>query len=203
MYWKIASLLMFAMFCGWVYYESHRTVRISKNEKEAFWERERRANSTRKKPLDNLEYIVVPEDLPYGLLPENEEVIACETLVKELSGQKIVNFTGYTNTDLKLEYGAPNITKLSLYDQNYTALVTTLQKWADELLKSDFKEEAYKIMEYCVSVKTDVGRTYYALAEYYLDNGNDAEFFGLIETAENLRSLNKDYIAQNLKDRVF
>lgn len=194
---------MFAMFGGWVYYESHRTVRIAKNEKEAYWERERRANATRKKPLDNLDYIKIPEDLPFGLLPDNQEIVACERVISELSEQKIVNFTGYSNTDLKLEYGAPNITKLSLYDQNYTALVTTLQKWADELLKSGHDEEAYKIMEYCISIKTDVGRTYYALAEHYLDNGNDVEYFGLIETAENLRSLNKDHIAQNLKDKIF
>ena len=37
-----------------------------------------------------------------------------------------MHLTGYTNTDLKLEYGAPNIKLLSAYDQRYTTLARTL-----------------------------------------------------------------------------
>ena len=203
MYWKIASLLMFALFCLWVFYESHRTVNIARKQKEAYFERERRANATRKKPLTNLEYVTVPEDLPYELHDDNDDIAAYVRTIRELSDQKIVNFTGYTNTDLKLMYGAPNITKLSIYDQNYTTLVTVLQKWADVLLSLHEEEEAYKMMEYCISIGSDVGKTYYELAEHYLDVGNDEGYFNLIETAEGLRSFNKDNIAQNLKDKLF
>ena len=203
MYWKIASLLIFALFCLWVLYESHRTVNIARKEKEAFFERERRANMTRKKSLDNLKYITIPEDLPYELHSDNDDILAYSRIIRELTGEKIVNFTGYTNTDLKLMYGAPNITKLSIYDQNYTTLVTTLQKWADLLLSLGDENEAYKMMEYCVDIDTDVGKTYYLLAEHYLDMGSDEKYFKLIETAENLRSINKDNIAQNLKDKLF
>ncbi len=203
MYWKIASLLMFALFCLWVFYESHRTVNIARKQKEAYFERERRANATRKKPLTDLKYVTVPEDLPYELHTDNDDISAYVRTIRELSDQKIVNFTGYTNTDLKLMYGAPNITKLSIYDQNYTTLVTVLQKWADVLLSLHEEEEAYRMMEYCISIGSDVGKTYYELAEHYLDIGNDEGYFDLIETAEGLRSFNKDNIAQNLKDKLF
>ena len=203
MYWKIASLLMFLMFCAWVLYESHRTVRIAKKEEENFWERERRANLTRKKSLDNLDYITVPENLPYELHAEDDNISSYIRTIRELSNETIVNFTGYSNTDLKLMYGAPNITKLTLFDQNYTTLVTTLQKWAEALIKFDEKEEAVKILEYCISIKTDVGKSYYTLAEYYLENGRDEDYFKLIETAEGLKSLNKNNIAQALKDKIF
>ncbi len=203
MYWKIASLLMIALFFLWILYESHRTVRVAQKKKEAFWERERRANMTRKKSLDNLDYITIPDDFPYGLHSDDDDISSYVRTINELRGEKIVNFTGYSNTDLKLMYGAPNITKLTLYDQNYTALVTTLQKWAEALIKYENYDEAYKIMEFCISVKTDVGKTYYALAEHYLDEGRDEDFFKLIETAESLNSINKNNIAQALKDKVF
>ena len=39
--------------------------------------------------------------------------------------------------DLKLEYGTANINDLSQYDQNYTLLVRTLQKWAEALAAAD------------------------------------------------------------------
>ena len=94
----------------------------------AFWEKELKANSTRRKSLDGLNYINIPaNNLPFGALPDDGDVLYCEKIIKNLMEQKIVNLTGYSNTDLKLEYGAPNITELTIYDQNYTTLVTNLQ----------------------------------------------------------------------------
>ena len=95
----------------------------------------------------------------------------CVDILKTLSTQPIVNLTGYSNTDLKLEYGTANITALSDYDQNYTVLVRTLQKWADLLWDNGFVSQAAAIMEFAVSTKTDISRTYYRLAEYYCANG--------------------------------
>lgn len=203
MYWKIASLLMFIMFCAWVYYESHRTVRLQKKQEEEFWERERQANSVRNKPLNDLNYVVVPDNLPYDLHTDNEEIASYIRTVKGLSDEKIVNFTGYTNTDLKMEYGTGNITKLSMYDQNYTTLVTTLQKWADMLISLDEKNAAIGLLEFCVSIGTDVGKTYYILAEHYLENNDEFAYFDLIDKASDLKSINAENIAKNLRDKVF
>lgn len=203
MYWKITSLVVLALFFLWIYYESHRTVRLQHKRMDAFWERERRANATRKKPLDGLDYVQIPEDLPRNLHVDDDNIASYIRIIDGMMGEKIVNFTGYSNTDLKLMYGAPNITKLTVYDQNFTTLVTTLQKWADALISYGDKDEAIKIMEYCVSIRSDVGKTYYTLAEYYIENGRDEDYFNLIETAESLNSLNKDYIAQALKDKIF
>ena len=71
----------------------------------AFWDREQRANFTRKKPLDNLNYITIPDNILH-MAPASmtAEIQNCLKDLGDLSSGKIVNLTGFTNTDLKLEY---------------------------------------------------------------------------------------------------
>ena len=168
-----------------------------------FWERERQANGTRRKSLENLNYIHIPLDkLPFGIMPENTEVMSCESGIKGLSNVKIVNFTGYSNTDLKLEYGAPNITELSNYDQNYTLLVTTLQKWAKELYNAGYYAEATTILEYAVSTRSDITASYRLLCDMYqskLGLSTDEmkkKVDALVPIAESLNSLSKTQILE-------
>ena len=102
MYWKIASLAIFAVFCGWTYIEVR--IRASKEQKmeESFWERENEANNVRRKPIDHLDYIKVPENLPTHLLSDNIELPGILSTIEFLRKEKILNLTGYTNTELKL-----------------------------------------------------------------------------------------------------
>lgn len=175
--------------------------REAAKQEENFWDRERRANLVRRQPLDQLNYITVPlESFPTGLLAEDEEVADCIHTIQHLSQEKIVNFTGYTNTDLKLEYGAPNINLLTQYDQNYTLLVRTLQKWAELLLSAGYEAQAVILMEFAVRTGTDVRRTYYALADYYRSSGNTQGIRSLLQTAQQLRSLNREPIVRTLQE---
>ncbi len=170
------------------------------SEEKSFWEREREANNTRRKSLDDLNYIQIPLDkLPTHLMTEDMNVRDCVDTLRNLSTLKIVNLTGYTNTDLKIEYGAANISDLSEYDQSYTLLASTLQKWADILWNADYKKEAVSIMEFALETHTDVSAAYYKLAEYYHAQGEDSRIASLIETAESLRSLNRNVILRTLK----
>lgn len=178
-----------------------RQAKIEKKKEQSFWERERKANSVRRKPLDNLAYITVPMDtFPTELLTENTTVKECIETLEILSTQPIVNLTGYSNTDLKLEYGTANITVLTEYDQNYTLLVRTLQKWADILLAEGYTEEAEILMEFAVSTHTDISRTYYKLGEIYAARLETKRVQALIETAGNLRSSNKKAIVRTLQE---
>lgn len=176
-----------------------KQARLNKRKEEHFWSRENRANSVRRKPLDGLNYIKIPlEAFPTQLLNENPQVMECIDILKALSSQKIVNFTGWSNTDLKLEYGTANITALTEYDQNYTVLVRTLQKWADLLLKAGYAGEAAGLMEFAVSTDTDISRTYYLLADYYASQGRYGDIDRLRDTARNLRSASRDVIIKHL-----
>lgn len=181
---------------------AHNVKRQNKAKSQAeseFWAREQRANSVRRKSLDGLDYITIPlESFPTHVLQQDSVVAECIETLESLTAQKIVNLTGYTNTDLKLEYGTANITVLSEYDQNYTVLVRTLQKWADVLIEAGYPEEASILMEFAVDTGTDVSHTYYKLAEYYSSRGEDDRIRRLKGLAGALHGSSRDIILKHL-----
>lgn len=175
--------------------------RLKEKEEMSFWELEEKANSTRRKPLDGLDYIRIPlSGLPVDSLPEDEAAADCVDLLRSLSEQKIVNLTGFTNTELKLEYGAANISCLMQYDQNYTLLVSTLQKWADCLYAAGCFRAAQTVLEFAVSTRTDVSKTYYMLAQIYNTDGEPEKIRELIGIAESLRSVSRGPIVRKLRE---
>lgn len=198
---KLPFFSSFIIFIFVLTHQIRKTRRDSERQDKAFWDKESRANSTRKKSLDNLDYIKIPlDELPTEIMPEDETVSDCIRTVTELAGEKIVNFTGISNTDLKLEYGAANIELLSAFDQRFTNLVCTMQKWADVLWESGYEKEAAVIMEFCINIRTDISSTYYKLAQYYEKQGQPEKISHLIEVAETLKSLNKKSIEKHLKE---
>lgn len=174
--------------------------RSEKNQQEQFWEREKRANQVRRKPLDDLDYVTIPlENLPTAVLAEDVIVQDCLNTLASLSREKIVNLAGYTNTDLKLTYGTANITALSQYDQNFTLLAQTLQKWADTLYNAGYMAETRQILEYAVlSIRTDAGTSYRLLASLYDQDGEQEKVAALYDTALSLTSPSGKTIARTL-----
>lgn len=199
-FYILASLIIFCMVIN---HNVRKSRRIQADEEKRFWDRERLANQTRRKSLDGLDYIKIPLDrLPMHLLEDDEKVSEYHRIIQELSGQPIVNLTGFSNTDLKLEYGTANITALTEYDQNYTFLVSTLQQWADVLYQAGQINAAREILEFAVSTRTDVSRTYDLLADIYIRDGQKDRLPALIDTAEELNSLNREVILRHLKERA-
>ncbi|WP_408069830.1 hypothetical protein [Butyrivibrio sp. JL13D10] len=198
------SFIMIVLITNFAIRRSNEKAR---KDEENFWNKELRANSTRRKSLDSLNYITIPVDkLPFGVIKGNAEVDYCEKNILRLSDQKIVNFTGITNTDLKLEYGAPNITLLTAFDQNYTTLVTMLQKWAHELNEAGLYKEAACVLEFSISTKSDVTASYKLLCDIYKNrlSLSSSEFENKIRAilpiAESLNSLSKNNIVYLLND---
>lgn len=198
------NLAFLASFIALILLISITIKRQSKNKKlndDAFWDREKQANSVRKKSLEGLKYISIPlERFPTHLLNDQPRVLECIETLQALTSQKIVNLTGFSNTDLKLEYGTANINLLTEYDQNYTVLIRTLQKWADLLLESGCEREAADLMEFAVLTGSDISRTYYLLADYYSSHGRAERIGFLISSADALRSLNKAKILKHLRE---
>ncbi|MCR5404701.1 MAG: hypothetical protein K6E91_12915 [Butyrivibrio sp.] len=183
-----------------------RVTRKEEAREEDFWERESRSNFVRKKSLENLDYVHIPVDLlPFGTAGDNEVLKKAEEELLLLKDEKIVNLTGITNTDLKLEYGTANITPLSQYDQNYTALVRSLQAWGKELYDRGRYEDSANVLEFAVKTRTDITATYRILLDLYrtklglnedeIKRKTDA----LIPIARNLNSLSKNTILNMLE----
>jgi hypothetical protein len=183
-----------------------RHVSRKEEEKEAgFWEKELASNNVRKKSLDSLEYIHIPFDLlPFGSAGDNESLQKCEDALTALKDEKIVNFTGISNTDLKLEYGTANITQLSQFDQNYTALVCSLQDWGQELYNQGRFEDARDVLEFAVKTRSDITATYRLLIDMYktkLGYNEDEirkKMDGLVPIAKNLNALSRNTILKLL-----
>jgi len=171
-----------------------------RKEKEAFLQREQQSNVIRKKDLSELNYIKIPiASLPF-VDTEDPELKSVQNTIKELADKKILNLTGFSNTDLKMEYGTANITFLSQCDGNFTLLAKSLYKWAVWLHDHDMEEEALSVLEFGIQCNTDISKHYHLLAEYYLKNNQMDKIETLIKAAENLKSLSKDTIIKYLKE---
>ncbi len=193
-----AFFILTILLVLWIHYQKARTERSSVKTSEAFWERERLANTTRKKDISNLDYIVVPVNtLPF---PETnqEEITDIQKHILHLASGKIVNFTGLSNTDLKLQYGAPNINLLMEYDKNYLELVRSLYRYGKLLYDLDRKDEAASVLEYALSIKTDVSANYTLLATIYKEKNETDRINFVISCAEELTSMTKKALLANL-----
>ncbi len=196
-FYYLASLII---FCLVIYRAMKKDTRAGQKNNDQFWDRENQSNSVRKKSLDNLNYITIPfENLPTHIMTEDANIKEYLDTLQILSTQKIVNFTGYSNTDLKLEYGTANLNFLSEYDQNYTLLVLTLQKWGEVLYNAGLQDDAATIFEFAVEISTDIGKTYYTLAQIYADRGETNKISHLVEIAETLNSTSQQIIVRTLQ----
>ena len=197
---KFPIFTTFVIFALWLSYEMKKHMNDNKKVSEDFQSREFRANTTRKKPLDNLDFIQIP--IEQFTIPANADSQMQEYygILSSLSSKKIVNLTGISNTDLKLEYGAPNIIVLSEYDQNFTLLASTLARLSKYLLEhGGYTSEALSLLEYGVAIGSDVRANYDLLGKIYADQGRKSEIEALMSKAETLNSLSKEPILKNLK----
>lgn len=193
-------LLIFVGFCLLITIKSKSSDRKMRNSTKAFWEKESRANNTRRLSLDSVPYITIPlERLPMET-SSNEQIAECQRLINELSTQKIANLSSYSNTDLKLTYGAPNLDLLSTFDQNCTLLFRTLTTWSELLLEEEQTEKAKAVLEFAISCKSDISKHYTLLAEIYKKENTPRKIEPLISMAESLDSLRKPSILRALNE---
>jgi hypothetical protein len=166
---------------------------------DTFWEREARANSVRKKDISNLDYITIPDTLTIPDI-ENDRIKREWNNLNNLRSKKILNLSGLTNTDIKLEYGTANLNTLSMYDNNFTSLTRTVARLGELLLAEGCDSQALEFLEYGISIHTEISTNYTLLAGYYADKGQPEKIDALIAQAENLNSLMKDSIIEKLNN---
>ena len=195
-----ASFMIFVVFLLWLGYEMKKHSRYDDKKQQEYWARERKANSTRKQSLDELPYITIPlETFPMDLMTSDEMIQEYHETLFHLSEEKIVNFTGVSNTDLKLEYGVANLPILTHYDQCYTLLVRTLQAFANRLYENGYETECVPILEFAINTGTDISGTYKLLATIYVKHGEKEKLDLLKAKTESLNSAMKKPIDRMLQ----
>lgn len=191
-------LICFIVFILWFRVKSKQADKLSNKSKEEFLKREHEANFTRKKDISGLDYITVPEDaLPFSETDDEEEA-RFQNNTKTIISRKMLNLSGMTNTDIKLEYGHANLDILSEYDQNFSAFLTSLDRWGNYLYEKGDTKRSMQILEYAVNSGSDITSTFITLAKIYLNNNEPEKVTSLIDIVENSDFFMKDTIVSKL-----
>lgn len=192
--------LIFVIFIIWLQYEMRKASRLDKKAKDRFWDKENSSNLSRRKDIAGLDYFTIKTD---GLPLEDktdETINSYRDTVLKLNDKKIINLSGYSNTELKIMYGPANLKLLTEYENNFITLVSILQKWAERLYSGGYIEDAASVLEYGVLVKSDVSGTYKLLAQIYKLNNNPGKIGGLIDSLSEVKIHDKDKLIESLKE---
>lgn len=198
-------LILTLLFLLWFTFKLKQNSRIENHSSQDYWKREQEANFVRPQDMSDIQYIIIPVDsLPFqkageGSAAQAESLAEIERNIKKLAGKQIVNLGGLSNTDIKYKYGAKNYEFLAMCDQNYTLLLRYLSQWAAALYEAGSIQEAKTVLEYAVSIHSDVSKTYSLLAKIYADENEPGKISGLIQSAEELNTIMKDSILTNLR----
>ncbi|MBR1743028.1 MAG: hypothetical protein IJ733_14400 [Lachnospiraceae bacterium] len=171
---------------------------ISESDK-LFWEREAKANFARKRDISALDYFSPdPSRLPFAdEMDETEAERVAE--VKNYSSGKMMNLSGYSNTDLKEMYGAANLDELSEYDQRFQLFLRALSEWANYLFEKKEYVRAKTIYEYAIEIGSDISTVYINLGILYAKAGKTSKVDELITLVENSDFALKDSIIKKLR----
>lgn len=153
-------LAIFIVFCLVLNYYIRKSDSSQKKVQDEFWEKELRSNAVRKKDISKLDYITIPLDkIPAKLCTSTE------TKLFSLAEKPMLNLSGISNTDLKLQYGTANLEVLAEYDTNFLDFVALLPDYTAELIEAGELDTAKMLLEFAVSVNADSRRIDKQLAE--------------------------------------
>lgn len=194
-----AFFICFIVFVIWFHVKSNQENKSKDTWDKSFWEREHEADFAPKKDISDIEYISLQTDLlPFNDSPDDEEKELQEKIL-ELTDAKLLNLSGMTNTDIKLQYGRANFDFLSECDQRFLILLRALNKWGSYIYISlNDNERAKTVLEYALSLESDISETYITLAHIYIDENHPEKIQDLINKIQNSDSLMKDSIKLHL-----
>ncbi|MBP1754731.1 MAG: hypothetical protein H6Q59_1129 [Firmicutes bacterium] len=195
----VASVLIL-IFILWLHYEMKKNSKISKDTLELFWQKERDSNQTRRKDISQLNFLSFTlESLPMEDC-EDDTINSYRDTIRKYAARKMVNLSGQTNTDLKLEYGVANFNLLSEYDTNYIAFVSMLQKWAQRLYDHGHLKESQAVLEFSIfQCSTDVTQAYQLLAGLYHKQELPLKTATLIERIRQTQIREKERLIEELE----
>lgn len=203
-----ASLLIFIWL---IHHNIRKGAKKQEKQENAFWEYEFGANHVRKQSLEDLPYVSFQAEpfYPKTLLgscqsadflqkhPEAKEYISRLLFLEK---EKIVNLNAYTNTDLKYKYGVANLPALTEYDSHYNELITLLQKYGELLQQEGYESQALSVLEYAVSIHSDISASYLLCAEIYRKTDRRDALTQLKQKAEALSSPRSSAIVRKLQE---
>lgn len=189
--------ICFIVFIIWFRVKSKQNDKISTWDQD-FWQKEHDANFARKKDISDLDYLIVQEsDLPFTD-PCDPEEAEYQSKIKSVISHPILNLSGMSNADIKLEYGLANFDHLSACDQNYLLLIRSLDQWGQYLYEAGDIIRSRQVLEYALNAGSDITKTYLTLGRIYCNKNETEKVQLLIERANASDSFMKENIIQQL-----
>ena len=172
-----------------------KSTRSGSERSKKYWEREQKANSTRKQDISTLNYIKWDDSLPAidnsltlaDILNNSPEALKAYNNIQTLKTEPMLNLSEYSNTDLKLKYGVANLDTLTQYEDNYTSFIKSLSELGHILIE-------HKDISYAVRIGSDIRLTYTDLYSLYSEAENASKIRQLRQYASIIKSVNKDLI---------
>ena len=179
-----------------------KSTRSGSERSKKYWEREQKANSTRKQDISSLNYIKWDDALPAiynsltltDILNNSPEALKAYNNIQTLKTEPMLNLSEYSNTDLKLKYGVANLDTLTQYEDSYTSFIKSLSELGHILIEHKDISDATAFLEYAVRIGSDIRLTYTDLYALYSEAGNASKIRQLRQYASLIKSVNKDLI---------
>ena len=186
-------LAIFIIFCIILTYYIKKGDSSQKEVMESFFEKERLANGVRKKDISQLNYITIPsEKIPQKLeSPVEKDFFA-------FSEKTMLNLSGISNTELKLQYGTANLEVLSQYDTNYMDMIALLPKYVEELLDAGDTNTAQMLLEFAIETRADSRIIYKQLLSIYKETQQMDKIDHLLTISNELPELTRNLIQKDL-----
>ncbi len=155
------------IFILWFQVQKRKSSKEEIFQKDSFLKREKESNLSRKQDISKLDYIILPTtNLPITPGKEESTNYFINTYLSYID-KKIINLSRYSNTELKEQYGLVNLNLLSEYDENFFSLTKLLDDWGTHLWNINCPNDAVKVFELALSIKTEITNSYLTLATVY------------------------------------
>lgn len=187
-------LAIFIIFLLYINFLLRKNRRAQEDLEKAFWDRERNANLTRRKDISNLNYLTITSEE----IPPNLSTDAQKTLLS-LCGTNMLNLSGMSNTDLKMEYGVANLETLSACDERFSLFQKNAAIYAQELTDAGDVSAARSLLELAVEHQADNSAVYTQLAALYQAAGEPEKIQHLQELAGKLSERQQQIILSKLQ----
>ncbi len=186
-------LLIFIVFCIVLAYYIKKNDAAQEKVMSDYWEKELKSNAVRKKDISKLNYITIPlEKIPQKLHTSAENTLF------SFADKPMLNLSGISNTDLKLEYGTANLELLSEYDINFTDMLAILPVYTQELLEAEDTATARMLLEFAIDCNADSRIVYQQLSTIYTEANEPDKILWLLKCSEELPPMTKQIIQNDL-----
>lgn len=162
-----------------------------KNPINDFFEKERKANNSTKKEINEKYFFVNTLNITEFEFNYSKKYEKLLNDLKIISEKEMIKFNQiYSNTDIKLKFGPSNLNRIMDSENNYREYFRILNDMSEELINNDDYANAEIILKYLIENNSEFSKSYILLINIYKKTYPDKiyKLIGEFETNATLNS---------------